>query len=67
MKEKVTVCFRRTEDGVVLGEVLNMAGEVIAYRNHGRMTDEEINNVIQTYKAENPGVNIMPAMEVAGN
>lgn len=61
------VCFRRTDGGVVLNEVLSLSGEVIAYHNLGCLLDEEMSHAIATY-GQKPDVLVLnTAPELAVN
>ncbi len=60
MKARATVSFRRTDVGEVIGEIISDTGEVLEARNFGKMSDEEINRVLEAFQHENPDTVILP-------
>ena len=67
MRDQGTILFRRLTDGTVIGEIVDSYGRVVLSKNFGPLSDTEIRNILNIYKEENPYINILPTIEIAGN
>lgn len=67
MKDQATILFRRLKSGNVIGEIVDSTGKVVDSKNFGDLSDEEIQNVLEVFKAENPDVEVHPTIEISGN
>ena len=66
-KDQGTILFRRLPGGTVVGEITDSYGRVIMSKNFGSLSDTEIRNILKIYKEENPDIDILPTIEIAGN
>lgn len=67
MKDQATVVFRRRPNGSLVGEIVDSSGTVVMSKEFGNMSDSEIDRIIQAFKDENPEVDVLPTIAVAGN
>ena len=67
MRDQATIIFRRLPDGTVVGEIIDGTGKIVDFKNFGDLSDEEIQNVLEAFKEENPDVALYPTIAVSGN
>jgi hypothetical protein len=67
MKNRATILIRRLTSGDVVGEIIDSSGKVVMSRNFGKMTNDEIERVVEAYKIENPEADVLPSIEITQN